>query len=174
MNKVRHSKSRQGKSLIELIVVISVMSIVIGMSATSLATLYRLHQRYASDAEQALAIDRLADRLRADAHEAVSAMNDGDILLKLTDGRSIRYSFERPRIIRQVKRDDAVWHRDTFAMPRGAIVEFEKEEADTGALIRLLIRPGELKMPARELPRSATIEAAIGFQPSMAQITRQP
>jgi Tfp pilus assembly protein FimT len=168
------SKARQGKSLVELLVVVSVLSIVIGMSATSLATLYRLHRRYARDVEQALAIDRLAARLRADAHEAARATVDGDFVLNLADGRSIRYSFEPPRIIRQVKRDDSLLHRDTFAMPRDAVVAFENEEVAAGMLIRLSIRPGELKMPARELPRSATIEASVASRPSMGQIARQP
>jgi|1185.fasta_scaffold446217_1 hypothetical protein len=170
----KDNTARQGKSLIELLVIISILSIVTGMSATSLAALYRVHRRQARDVEQALAIDRLAARLRTDAHEAVSAAVDGDCTLGLPDERSIRYSFEATRIVRQVMRDEAVLHRDTFLMPRDAIVACEKEQVGSGTLIRLSIRPGELKLPARELPRSATIEAAIGLQPSMAQIARQP
>jgi len=165
---------RRGKSLVELLVVISILSIVIGMSTTSLATLYRLHRRYARDTEQAITLDRLAARLRTDAHEAVIVAVDEDCTFGLADGRSIRYAFTAPRIIRQVKRDALVLHHDTFLMPRDAVVQFEKEGTPDRTLIRLSIRPGEFKMPARELPRSATIEAAAGLHRPMAQIARQP
>src|SRR5436305_829200 len=145
------SRAHQGKSLIELLVIISIMSIVTGVSATSLAGLYRVHRRQARDVEQAMAIDRLTTRLRTDAHEAAETAVDGDLVLNLADRRSIRYSYEAPRIIRHVKRDESVLHRDTFVMPRDVIVAFEKEQVGSGTLIRLSIRPGELKLPAREL-----------------------
>lgn len=169
---MRHA--RRGKSLVELMVVISILSIVTGMSATILATLYRLHRRYARDMEQAVTLDRLATRLRADAHDAVVAAVDEDCTLGLADGRSIQYAFTAPRIIRQVKRDASVLHHDTFLMPRDAIVQFEKEGTPDRTLVRLLVRPGEFKLPARELPRGATIEAAVGLRAALAQNVREP
>ena len=155
-------------------VVISILTIVIGMSATSLATLYRLHRRYARDTEQALVLDRLAMRLRSDAHEAVSVSLDDGCTLELADGRSIHYSMAAPRIIRQVKRDASVLHHDTFLMPRDAVVEFAKEGTPDRTLIRLSVRPGEFKLPARELPRSTTMEAAVRLLPGLAQDVREP
>ena len=125
------SRAHQGKSLIELLVIISIMSIVTGVSATSLAGLYRVHRRQARDVEQAMAIDRLTTRLRTDAHEAAETAVDGDLVLNLADGRSIRYSYEAPRIIRHVKRDESVLHRDTFVMPRDVIVAFDGQPVES-------------------------------------------
>ena len=99
---MRRSRSA-GKSLIEMLVMISMLSIVLGLSATSLATLFRSAHTITRDTEQARSIDRLAMRLRTDAHEAVSASVAEDCNLTLADGRSIRYSFTAPRIVREVR-----------------------------------------------------------------------
>src|SRR4051812_24959462 len=123
---------RRGKSLIEALVIISMMSIILGLSATSLASLFRLRYVMVRDAEQAASLDRLAMRLRLDAHDAVSAAADNDCVLNFADGRSIRYSSAAPRIVREVRRDDEVVHRDTFSLPRHTVVHFQRESQGSG------------------------------------------
>lgn len=165
---------RRGKSLLEAVILISILSIVLGMSATSLVTLFRLRSRFSRDAEQALTLDRLAVRLRSDAHEAVSASLEDGCTLALADGRTIHYAYAAPSMIRQVKRDTAVLHHDTYLLPRHAEVAFENVENAEKRLVRLSIRPGEFRLPARELPRGATIEAAVGLNPLVMQTARRP
>ena len=165
---------RPGKSLLEAVVMISMLAIVVGMSATSLATLFRLRRQFSRDAEQAQALDRLASRLRSDAHEAVSASVETGLVLTLADGRTIEYSHVSPSLVRQVKRDGAVVHHDTFLLPRNASVAFGKDDQSDHPLIRLTIGPGEFRLPARELPRAATIEAIVGLSDGLVQIAREP
>lgn len=168
---MRHHRPA-GKSLIEMLVMISILSIIMGLSATTLASLFRLRYTITRDTEQARSIDRLATRLRADAHEAVSAVVAEDCVLKLTDGRSIRYSFTAPRISREVrekKQDrEEVVHRDSFSVPRRSLVAFQSEKTGAGSLIRIVIEPENTKLPPRELPRTARIEAAVGIHGTLA------
>jgi hypothetical protein len=158
---------RRGKSLIEALIIISLMSVIIGLAATSLATLFRLRYVMVRDTEQAAALDRLALRLRLDAHEATSAAADNGYLLKFADGQSIRYSFAAPRVVREVRRDDELVHRDTFLMPRHALATFDEDSIGRG-LLRFSIKPEQTKLPPRELPRTATIEAAVDVHGKLA------
>src|SRR2546421_12877241 len=118
----RPSFRRYGKSLIEALVIISMMSIILGLSATSLASLFRLRHVMVRDAEQAASLDRLAMRLRLDAHEAVSAAVDEGCVLNFAEGRSVHYSYAAPRVVGEGLRDEKLVHRDTFSLPRHTVV----------------------------------------------------
>ena len=164
---------RTGKTLLEAVVIISIMSLVVGLSATSLATLFRLRHQLSRDAEQAAVLARLATRLRLDAHEAISAAVDDDCLLTLADGRTIQYTYTAPSIIREVKRDDSIVHRDRFLLPRSASADFVRPDDDP-RLVRVSIRPIEMRTRKTEMPRTATIEAVVGLNGALARNERQP
>ncbi len=164
---------RDGKSLIEALIIISLMSVIIGLAATSLGSLFRLRYVMVRDAEQAMSLDRLAQRLRLDAHEAVSATAENGYRLNCADGRSIQYSFAAPRIVREVRRDEKVVHRDTFSVPRHALATFDDDSISRG-LLRVIVKPEQTKLPPRELPRTAVIEAAVGIHGDLATIGGRP
>jgi hypothetical protein len=170
----RFRRARKGRNLLEVVVIISLLSVVMGLSVTGLGTLFRVRQLVQRDSEQGAAISRLATRLRSDAHEAVSANAKDGFQLALADGREIHYSFVTPSVIRQVRRDMTVLHHDTFRLSRSVNVTFEDTNSTPKTLIRLSIRPAESRLPPRDIPRSATIEAAIGLNGSLAQIARSP
>jgi len=170
---MRHSRPA-GKSLIEMLVMISILSIVLGLSATSLATLFRLRHTITRDTEQARSIERLAMRLRTDAHEADSAAVAEDCNLTLPSGRSIRYSYTAPRIVREVRGGEKIVHHDSFSLPRHTKVIFQSEQLGMGSLLRIIIEPETTKLPPRELPRAARIEAAVGIHGALATSRRQP
>jgi hypothetical protein len=172
--EVSAHQTRSARTLIEVVVIISLLSVVMGLSVTSLGTLFRVRQQVQRDSEQGAAINRLATRLRSDAHEALSASAKDGFQLALADGREIHYSFVAPSIIRQVRRDTTVLHHDTFRLSRSVNVTFEEVESTSKRLIRLSIRPAESRLPPRDIPRTATIEAAVGLTASMAQIARSP
>jgi hypothetical protein len=165
---------RRAKSLLELIVILSIMSIILTLSATSLTTLFRLRAQLTRDIEQGMALDRLAARWRADAHEATSASLNAGCALTLADGRTVQYSFAAPRILREVRRDAAVLHRDRFLLPVSATAVFEKEGDEPQTLVRLMIRPIEVHTRRSEMPRSATLEAAVGLHRAFAHSGGQP
>jgi hypothetical protein len=163
-----------GKSLLEALVLISILSLVVALSATSLTTLFRIRHQMSRDREQGATISRLATRLRLDAHEADSvSLNDG-CMFSLTDGRTIHYSFDAPNLVRQVRRDTTLLHRDRFLLPKSATAAFERDGDLPPALVRLSIRPIEVRTRRTEMPRTATIEAAVGPTRTIAQNGRQP
>ena len=117
-------------------------------------------------------------RLRQDAHEGVSVSVADGCDLTLSEGKSIRYSFAPPRIVREVREKDEgeekIVHRDSFSVPRHSLVTFQNEQMDGGTLLRVVIEPENTRLPPRELPRSARIEAAVGIHGTLAKIGRQP
>jgi hypothetical protein len=160
--------------LLEAVVIISIMALVVGLSATSLTTLFRLRHQMSRDSEQAAALARLSTRLRLDAHEAMAVALDDGCLLTLPDGRIIQYTFAAPNIVRQVRRDGAVVHRDRFLLPRSSAAEFSRDGDSPRPLVRLSLRPIEVKTRKAEIPRTATIEAVVGLNRALAQSERQP
>ncbi len=165
---------RRAKTLLEVIVILSLMTVVVGACVTSLGTLFRLRHQFQRDREQAAALARLGTMLRTDAHQAVSASLDNGCLLTLADGRTIRYEFSSPRIVRRVERDAQTLHRDTFLLAKTTSAVFERDGDSPAPLIRLAIRPTESNLPPREIPRTAKIEAAVGLHAALAQTGRQP
>jgi len=167
----RHKSAaqRSAKTLLELVVILSILTIVIGACVTSLSTLFRLRHQFQSDREQVASIARLGTLLRTDVHQAVSAFVDDGCSLTLPDGRTIHYEFSSPRITRRIERDGQTLHRDSFLLAKTASVTFERDGDSPTSLIRLAIRPAESNLPPREIPRSATIEAAVGLHAALAQ-----
>jgi type II secretory pathway component PulJ len=165
---------RTGKTLLEAVVIISIMGLIIGMSATSLATLFRLKQQLTRDTEQAASLARLATRLRLDAHAASAVVVDESCGLTLPNGSAIQYSINAPSIVREVRRDGAVIHRDRFLLPQSAAAEFSREGESPSGLVRLSIRPIEVKTRKTEMPRTRTIEAVVGLSQGLAQMEKRP
>ena len=180
--EVSAHQTRSARTLIEVVVIISLLSIVMGLSVTGLGTLFRVRQQVQRDSDQAAAINRLATRFRSDAHEALSVGNalrgvpgtDEGFNFTLPDGRTIHYTFVTPSIIRQVRRDTTVLHHDTYRLYREVNVTCEEVDSVPKRLIRLSIRPAESRLPPRDIPRTATIEAAVGLNSSLGQIARSP
>jgi hypothetical protein len=164
----------RGKTLLEAVIIISLMALVVGMSATSLATLFRLRHQMSRDSEQAAALARLATRLRLDAHEAVTVAVDEGCLLTLPDGRTIQYTIAAPNIVREVKRDGGMVHRDRFVLARSAAAAFSREGDSPSAPVRLSIRPMEVRTRKTEMPRTTTIEVVIGLNRALAQTEKRP
>src|SRR5437764_15424605 len=112
---MRRTRTR-GKTLLEAVVIISIMALIVGLSATSLATLFLLRNQMTRDSEQATALTRLGTRLRLDIHEASAAALDAGCLLTLPHGLTIHYTFAAPRVVRAVKRYAAVVHLYRFVL----------------------------------------------------------
>jgi len=169
-----HSKIRSAKTLLEVVVILSIMTIIIGACVTSLSTLFRLRHQFQRDREQVASIARLGTLFRTDAHQAVSASVDNGCLLMLSDGRKIQYEFSSPRVTRRIERDGQILHRDSFLLAKTASATFERDGNSATSLIRLAIRPIESSLPPREIPRTATIDATVGLSATLAQNARQP
>jgi hypothetical protein len=156
--------SRRAKSLLEMVIIVSIMSVALTLSATTLVALFRVERQIRTSADHRQTIDRLSSRLRADAHAAVSAKTEGGCELSLPDGRTILYVFAAPAITREVRRGSEVLHRDAFVLAAKAQAAFSSDGEASDKLIRVSITPGELPQRRHQVAiRSVAIAAAVNL-----------
>jgi len=60
------------------------------------------------------------------------------------------------------------------ASEKTARVQFSREGESPGGLVRLSIRPIEVKTRKTEMPRTRTIEAVVGLSQGLAQTEKRP
>jgi hypothetical protein len=155
---------RAGKSLIEMLMLISTLSVILATVATMLIALMKTDRQVRRDLEQQTTLARLAEKFRTDAHAATRCQVGPVCELTLTDGRLVRYEARPGQIDREVRRGDAVEHRDGYLLPNTAAVAFEQPAETGGRLVQLRISalPGS-DGPYRTPIRPTLIEAALGL-----------
>jgi type II secretory pathway pseudopilin PulG len=155
---------RRGATLIEVMVMITVISVVMTGAATTLVALLRLERQARSDQSELQTLANLAARWRTDVHAAIAASADDDCELTVTDGRTIRYSFAESRIAREVRLGETIVHRDAFVLPSRAQVEFTMADSHAGRLLRLSIAPATVSASPIGAPvRPAVLDAVINL-----------
>jgi len=159
----------------EMLVVIAMISVVLTMATTTLATLFRVQQQFTFDLNQDTTLTRLSSLWRADAHMAVEASVDQRCELVMADGRRVRYAIGPREITREVARDQNIVHRDAFRLPPNAAVKITSAEESGASFVRLSITPGNA-VPRAHLPpvRSVTMAAALNLykQPAATEDAR--
>jgi Tfp pilus assembly protein FimT len=166
---------RRGKSLIEMVIIIGIMSIVLSMAATTLVALFRVERQIRSSESHRQTLDRLSGRLRADAHSAVAVKTDDGCQFSLPSGQTIEYAVALPEITREVRRDAEVLHRDAFRLAPRSQAAFAVEGESAGQLVRLSIMPGELPSRAHlAATRPVTIAAAVNLHRVAARAEAAP
>ena len=110
-----------GKSLLEVVVMISLMSILLGLSATSLASLFRLRDTITRDTEHARSIHRLAMRLRQEAARGGFGVCHGWMRFNTQRGQVdslfIRVAAHRGEVRAGAEGEEKIVHRDSFSVP---------------------------------------------------------
>ncbi len=117
---------RCGYTLIEMMLVITVIGALSVMGAVLIGLLMSAESRSTEGAVVQSTLSRLGRQLRADAHAAVSAdvaaasdVENARLNLKLADGRSIRYVASEGQIVREVDRESERPAREAFLLPEG-------------------------------------------------------
>ncbi len=137
-------RRRHGFTLIEMIVVMTVLSVVWLSITCVLYTLYRADHRLRDDLQREHAIDRFAMRLRLDARAASSAnllanAEGGDeLVLSTVEERSIHYGLSDEGVYRIVRQGEAILHRDMFFTGR-ATSEWALRSPDDPTLVILTL-----------------------------------
>lgn len=157
-------KVRRGKTLIEMLLLISVLTVIMTIVATTLVALFRTDRQIRRDLDQQTSLARLSGRFRTDAHAAASCQVGPTCQLALADGRVIHYLAAPRKIAREVRRGDAVEHRDAFFLPEAAAVQFDMPAELDGKLVRLTIAAApDSDRSFLTAVRPAVIEAAVGL-----------
>ncbi len=158
-------QSPRGFTLIEMVVVITVGSAVMGMAATTLALLMRAEGEGAESASVSVATSRLARSFRDDVRDAEGAVVDAPRKIRLTqdDARSIQYEADHALLRRTVRQGDSVTHRDEFHLLHGE-VRFEVTHDGKVAVLMHTNRSDSTTDDSNEARpvRSLRIEAVLG------------
>lgn len=154
---------RAGVTLIELIVVMTVLSVVRLSITTVLYTLYRADHRLRDDLQCEFAMDRLANRLRLDAHSATSAnlldLAEGghELVLSIADERNVHYGLSDEGVYRIVRKGAAILHQDVFLVGH-ATADWELRSTEDPSLIVLTLTTQEGRSQSTRVRR---IKAAV-------------
>jgi hypothetical protein len=165
---------RRGKSLVEMLVVITLMSGAMGICALTLSALYRTESQLRRDREQQLIGSHLADRWRADVHGAVACTVDKDCELTLADGRRVKYAIDGSVIHREVLLGAAVQHRDAFKLPKNVAPEFAITKRQDRNFAILHLHPSGPDQPPSTPVRKAVIEASLNLHGGLTPTEDQP
>lgn len=152
---------RNGKSLIELMVVISMLGGVLGTAGTIIFQLMRAGQAVEADLRWDHSLTALAEQFRSDAHAASAAdvTDDGKRLsLRLPSG-DVVYSLQSKGIHRVAPGPDGVSQQETYRCDRAGVrFATVNELGRTWAVIGVPHQPAVL---TRSTPPPASVEILI-------------
>lgn len=165
-------RSRRGKSLIEMLVVIATMSVLLGFVAQTLHALMQAERVGTQSLAQSVSLSRLSRQFRQDVHAARQAERTpagdgqhGPLRLSWPDGVTVVWSAAEESFIRSVQRGDQVNGQEHYHIGRGA---YRFDLSDDGRRAALVVEPPDaaLDITARRIrqtgPKSLRIEAVTG------------
>jgi len=154
---------RPGKSLLEMLVAITVMSVVLGTISLTLTALFRIQRQLARDGEQLTSHARLGKLWRADAHAALSADVKDDCTFTLQGGRSVRYWIDGARLRREVSRADEIEQREAFDLPAETQTAFAEAKVGERGLATLSIRSTGVARGFTPAVRPVSLSAVVNL-----------
>jgi prepilin-type N-terminal cleavage/methylation domain-containing protein len=117
---------RSGYTLIEMLLVITVLGVLSAMGAVLIGLLMSAESRGTEGIVVQTTFSRLGRQLRADVHAAESAdvvavgeVVDGRLNLQLEDGGSVHYIAEEGQIVREFERGNDDKLREEYLFPEG-------------------------------------------------------
>jgi hypothetical protein len=140
---------RRGYTLIEMTVVMTGGSALMGIAVVLLCVLFRADGSWREHVERSVTVDRLAERFRRDVRAAAGppaavAEQPGrwDVPLA-ADGMShfISYQVEDGRVVRNARKSNRPDWIEEYALPAGATARMETEPLGDATLARLVIEP---------------------------------
>jgi prepilin-type N-terminal cleavage/methylation domain-containing protein len=140
--KLGHAQ-RRGVSLVELLIVISVATVIVGICVTTIHVLLRSERDQSRAVRTAVTLSRLTEVFRDDVHATSNAeivsheAQPSRLTLSDADGRQIGYSADGHLLQRVETARGAEIHRDTFHFPSGSTMRFERDESPR--LVRMII-----------------------------------
>lgn len=158
----RRVARRGGYTLVEMLVVITLATGVLGLVGTTLAVVSRFERQGVESFARTTAIQNLGRQFRRDARMARSAeVVDGALTFALGDDRRAEYRTVEKSVRRRELVGESAVHADQFDV---GSAQMEFEVAEDGRLARLLLhRQSNAAKPAQALPeRLLVISGAVG------------
>lgn len=172
---------RSGYTLVEVLVVVTITSLILTSVGVTLSSLFRVEgQLRSGGAEQAI-LGRLTLQLRGDAHRATAAEplrgaeSDQGFVLRLPDDATAEYRVTSRGVRRTLQRGDQREHHELFRLAQGgeARADIRREADATIVTLRIDRRsspePRGIVPAARQAVASTCIEAVVGLNRFLAQ-----
>ncbi len=125
---------RRGYTLVELVVVLSLLSMLTGIAAVVLTSVISHIGRQREDHQAAIVVRRLAVDFRRDAHAATLAQIEdlpatpaGKLAITSADGVTITYSAVPGGVERMATLDQQTTQRELYRLPRARDLRFARE-----------------------------------------------
>jgi Tfp pilus assembly protein FimT len=157
------TKRRRGKTLVEAMVIITLVTLIAAGSATTLIALFRVERQLARDAEARQSAARLASQFRADVHAAIACEAGQTCLLTLADDKTIRYSAKDGWLWRERLKEDAIEHREAFVLHRGSIPGFAVQLMEERQSVRLSISMDAAQPDEQPRPQPTVVVALLNL-----------
>jgi len=163
-------ESRRGFTLIEVMVLMTSVAVMLGMSVVVLQLTLRLETDARGRFDRSTLLNRLAERFRADVHGArgvdVDPKQPEALRVESASGRSIEYRTKGAGEVARVESEgDKVVHRETFRVPQTGAIRLELWEVDGRRFavlsIETLTRPDRID-PSRTLEVLALVGKSAG------------
>jgi type II secretory pathway pseudopilin PulG len=167
-------------TLIELLVLMTIVAFLLGASVTHLQLLMRLDRNGRVSSERFASLDRLGRQLRRDAHDATDAepfneSNVNGLRLRFSvperTTRKVEYRVGKGEIVRIEASGDQTVRREIHTMPRLIEAKFEIR-GDSGRRIVAIVSKTAVAKEADAPPLFDETLAAIGMDRS--DTTRKP
>jgi hypothetical protein len=163
-------RARRGITIIEVLIVVTSVTIMLGLCAVSIQLLMRLNGDGVSRYGAAVAIERLARQIRDDAHSSESGQLDVDpkaegkpaiLSLTLMPAHSVAYQSQFSAVVRIETAAGKVVRRESYALPAGGAARFSLREEGPSKLVALVVTrsPGKSQT---DPPRPLEVVAQIG------------
>ncbi len=154
-------RARRGLSLIEMLVVVTGGSVLLGISVTTAVLLGRADRTSQEHTRWALAIDRLAAQFREDVHAAtlLHATAKAEWRLALDAGRTVTYRLTPESLDREETVAGRTLRRESYAIPDACTTQITLATERTPAVVSLTVAPRQTTSPVY---REMCIDAVLG------------
>ena len=149
---------RRGYSLIEMIVVMTIATVIVGLSAAILHLLLRTERNGRQQMHRSAALARLADQFRSDVHAAAHQPVPDDAnpscwTFELKAGRNVQYRAQAGQIERVETLGGKIERRESYALPPDAAVAIATPDDTKPPVATLMVR----EPPNREIRIAAVL-----------------
>jgi prepilin-type N-terminal cleavage/methylation domain-containing protein len=160
-------RPRRGWSLLELLVVITAVSILMGFTAKLATQLIQYGKSERAAVVAAANLERLGRDLRNDARAATgpAELSETSLVLTQAEGRSIEYLVRPADVLRTIRRSGKTQGFDTYKLPKGTLARFESGRDGGFPSVALFLRLDPATNPGSEAEsvyRDYRIEAVPG------------
>ena len=170
--KQTRSRARRGITIIEVMIVVTGVTLLLGLCAVSIQLLMKLNADVQGRFGEAVALDRLGRQLRDDAHasqtaeilvadQVKKAEQPAGLRLVLQPNHLVAYEFGDGGVVRNESRAGKRVRHERFTLARGLGTRFElRDEGPRRLVVLVVTRPSGKSQT--EPPRPLELVALLG------------